>query len=338
MFRVIEEPEYDLEALKAKVDLRLVVTPGSPVHGDRPTKVCCLWHEERQASLHVYPTHMHCYGCGEHMDLLDFVAWREGLDTSRDFDRLCAIIEERYVGVVAPPPASSQRRERPEVMPRGVAEYMHGRLGERRAWFRGRGLTDATIDRELLGYDVKAYSIPVWSSAGELLTIRFRRDDVAFGPEAETCAKYWGMYGRNDALLYNAKALELVEDWRLAVLCEGELDALRLYQEGLPALSATNGVGAFDESMAGVVKAHHPEKVIVAYDQDEPGRLNAMRVAAMFGLRGRVARWPKEWGKDVTDALRRRPLEEFLITLLAAEPPQRVEAYWRATLRGVAWR
>ncbi|MFW6195130.1 MAG: hypothetical protein ACOC5M_01240, partial [Chloroflexota bacterium] len=55
--------------------------------------------------------------------------------------------------------------------------------------------------------------------------------------------------------------------------------------------------------------------------QDEAGLKNGMRVARLFGLRGRVARWPVNWGKDVTDCLQRRRVEEMVRCLLEADMP-----------------
>jgi DNA primase len=334
---VVDRPEYDLDEIKARVDLRTVVTPGAPIRGGKPTKTRCLWHDDSDPSLHVYPDHLHCYGCGEHMDLLDFVGWKENLDVRKDFDRLLELLDAQYVGMLPAPPSLPPRKP-PGAVPPNVAEYLHQRLGVRRAWFHRRGLTDKTIDEELLGYDRRAFAIPVWSVDGKLLTVRFRRDDDALGDDAEMHSKYWGMAGRNEVYLYNAKALRLVEVWRFVVICEGELDALRLYQEGIPTVSATNGVGAFHEGLVRQIRAVDPDKVITAYDQDEQGRVHGIRVARLFGVKGRVATWPREWGKDVTEVLQNRPVEELVMRLLEADWPSRLERYWQYTLRNGVWR
>lgn len=334
---VVDRPERDLEEIKGRIDLRAVVTPGAPIRSDRPTRTLCFWHAEKDASLHVYPDHLHCYGCGEHMDLLDFVAWQEKLDVRQEFDQLLDILESRYVGMVptVPPP---RPRKLPQPVPCSIAEYFHGRLGSRREWFRRRGFSEDTIDKQMLGYDRRAFAIPVWSPDGKLLTVRFRRDDEALGDEAEMHAKYWGMVGRNEVYLYNAGALDLAQVWGFAVVCEGELDALRLYQEGIPAVSATNGVGAFHDGLVKQVRACDPDKVVVAYDQDEQGRVHGIRVARMFGIKGRIATWPREWGKDVTDVLLTRPVEDLVMRLMEADWPSRLEKDWLATLRNGIWR
>jgi len=151
-------------------------------------------------------------------------------------------------------------------------------------------------------------------------------------------SKYWGMAGRNEVYLYNARALQLVEVWRFVVICEGELDALRLYQEGIPAVSATNGVGAFHGGLVKEVRVWDPDRVVVAYDQDEQGRVHGIRVARMFGIKGKVATWPREWGKDVTDVLLSRSVEDLVMRLMEADWPSRLEKDWVSTLRNGVWR
>lgn len=335
---VVDVPEYDIEEIKKRIDLRAIVTPGSPIRGDRPTKTLCLWHQESTPSLLVYQDHLHCFGqCREHMDVVDFVAWQKGLDVRSDFDRLVSILVDEYVEM-SPVVREKRPKKRVKAIPSEVARYYHGRLRDRRQFFYDRGLTDQTIDLAQLGYDRHAFSIPVWSRSGDLVTLRFRRDDLALGDEAPTLPKYWGMEGRNDALLYNLQAMDLVDVWGFVVICEGELDALRLYQEGLPAISAINGVNGLDDELVNQVREFDPPKVIVAYDQDDAGRINGIRVAQSFGMRGKVATWPKEWGKDATDVLQGREVEEFVECLLNAQEPSHLDRYWRMTLRNGVWR
>ncbi len=328
MLRIVDWPEYSPDELKARVDLRALVAPEKPIRGDRPVKVWCLWHEEHKApSLAVWADRMHCFGCGRSMDLIDFVMWREGID---DYHQALAVVAEKYVGSVPlPPPKRERVVHAPSPLSADIAEYYHCRLGKRREWFRQRGLLDETIDREKLGYERQAFTIPVWSADGKLLTIRYRRDDEALGENAETRSKYWGIQGRNGPLLYNASALDMVSDAGFVVICEGELDALRLVQEGIPAISSTGGAATFDSDMARQVKLAEPPVVYVAYDQDLAGRLNGVRVARLFGLRGRVVRWDESLGKDVTDFMRRYSVDDFLKLLLAAREPQRIENPWK---------
>lgn len=42
--------------------------------------VCCPFHSERTASMKIYARDFHCYGCGAHGDIIDFVARLFNLD------------------------------------------------------------------------------------------------------------------------------------------------------------------------------------------------------------------------------------------------------------------
>ena len=51
------------------MDLRLAVD--DQVVGDNPVKVKCREHNDKTASLAVYADHLHCYGCGFHLEMGD---------------------------------------------------------------------------------------------------------------------------------------------------------------------------------------------------------------------------------------------------------------------------
>jgi len=53
---------------------------GEPV--PRSRKICCPFHDEKTPSMHIYPDHFHCYGCGAHGDHVDWLMRTE--DLSRD--------------------------------------------------------------------------------------------------------------------------------------------------------------------------------------------------------------------------------------------------------------
>ncbi len=352
MLRILDTPEYDIEQLRAQIDLRAIVTPGARISDDKPTKTKCFWHSENEASLNVYPSHMHCFGCQAHYSVFDYVAWQENLDPTAEFDKVLAIVAETFVGVLPPPPPPQPKKPL-KPLESTMADYMHEKLGEHRRWFIDRGLNDDTIDRERLGYDRRAFVIPVWSETGELMTLRYRRDDEAFDSSDSGVTvnasppdnKYWGMKNRNDAILYNPQALALIETFGYLLICEGELDALLLYQHGLPALSVTNGSGAFLRSFVNLILERYPKRVILVYDQDPAGQKNAAWIARLFGVRGRVSRWDLAYGKDPTEVFKyfrdvnpsADPVERFMGFLDAAGAPEVVERYWKRQVKNSIW-
>src|SRR3954464_12633811 len=76
-------PLEPLADLKARLDLLGVVAGRVALkrHGQHEHWGCCPFHNERSASFKVDTRrgHYHCFGCGAHGDVLDFLAAVEGL-------------------------------------------------------------------------------------------------------------------------------------------------------------------------------------------------------------------------------------------------------------------
>lgn len=339
--KIVEGDDFehvDYRDVVVRIDLRDLVASGKKRSGNRPAMIRCFRHDDEKPSLAVYRDSLHCFGCGLHMSVLEWVALQEGLDIGTQFRAVVDVASSRYAGDVAVAPRKIEKHELKawEPMNPQHALFCHERLGSKRKWFLDRGIVDWVIDEEKFGYDVRAFTIPIWSVSGELLTIRYRRDDDspdAYGP------KYWGIAGRNNVCLVNEKALigENLERMKgVVVLCEGELDAFVLWGKGISAVSVTNGAKAFDEGFLPVFEL--AEKIVCAYDMDDEGQEASLRIAKMFGRRGRVMTWAPELGKDVTDLMKNVGLEEVKRLIMSAQTPGRVNAYWKRRLKGGFWR
>ena len=182
-------------------------------------------------------------------------------------------------------------------------------------WFYDRGLTDRTINDPdiLLGHTGTRFVIPVFDRNRKLVSLRYRMDPKYCSELELAKHKYIGMKGRNGLYLYPEPLLEntrsvpgedggLLEVHKIYV-CEGELDALRLWQEGRAAVSVTNGAGQV-EKLPALLKAQYPHItfLVIATDQDEPGEEAAKRTAnAAESLGFTTYRWHWENAKDVTE-------------------------------------
>lgn len=282
------------------LDLRLCVTD-SPV-GDYPEKIKCREHPDKVQSMAVYHDHIHCYGCGFREGCGDPIyglayLLRIPLDQARaaaekyTTERLDAYRER----------AAQEARRDP--LPRSLSTLYHetlmrGRRRNRRDWLLARGLTDDTIARFEIGHDGLRFTIPIFDADGNLISIRFRRDDQ-FGDEG---SKYLGIKGRNGLYLF-PEFVGLDSD--TLYLCEGELDAIRLWQEGLPAVTLTNGAGQTPK-LPRIIKEKYPRvtSLIIATDLDEPGQEAARltKEAAIAAGFKDVTRLEWSEGKDVTEA------------------------------------
>jgi DNA primase len=117
----------------------------------------CPFHGEKTPSFHVYDDHYHCFGCGAHGSVIDFVMQAEKVGFTEAVERLAA-----QAGMVLPSASrEDMERERRRGSLYDVLEaatvYYHKllRMPEGKSaldYLRRRGVGDAAIERFRLGY------------------------------------------------------------------------------------------------------------------------------------------------------------------------------------------
>lgn len=300
------------------LDLRLAL-PDDVQHlavGDTPIKVKCpdsehvarLGKVDKTQSLAVYPDHLHCYGCNLH------IAYPGDPSLPTNRNALAVLLgtsseEAEKAAFRYTAERLDAYRERAAVearrdpLPMGLAAAYHAILTAERAsrqpFLLGRGLTGKTLEKALIGHNGFQYTIPVFAASGDLLTIRLRRDDE-YGTKRP---KYMGLPGRNGLYLYGEKWLAKAKRTQQVVITEGELDALLLWQEGIAAVSATNGARQA-EKVPALIRELRPDitHLVIATDQDEPGAAAAeqtIRAATALGFTTKRATWSE--AKDVSE-------------------------------------
>ena len=105
-------------------------------------------------------------------------------------------------------------------------------------------------------FDEEKISIPVYDTDGTLLFTRYRH--------LTGTTKFSADKGSHPTLY----ALQLIKDENNIILCEGEPDAARLWQEGIPATTATSGVKTFSEKLVTPLMG---KTVSIILDNDEAG-------------------------------------------------------------------
>ena len=102
---------YDWEAIRRDYPLEAIVAKSIKLRSSGATKVaCCPFHTEKTPSFHVYPDNSyHCFGCGAHGDVIDFVAGIEHIEPAEAIRRL--------TGGVAPSlsPDDFERRRKEQI-------------------------------------------------------------------------------------------------------------------------------------------------------------------------------------------------------------------------------
>ncbi len=289
------------ETIAPQLDLRLAVS--DDIISDFPVYVKCREQNDKsRGNLAVYRDHLHCFGCGYHeARTVAGQAYLLKVDTWK-----AAELAPKYTAAALDGYRERVSQEaRRDPLPASLADIYHGVLGGRRShrldWFKARGLADTIINAFQLGHDGMRFTIPVFDRENRLIALRYRRDDMYAD---ENAPKYSGIKGRNGQYLFPENWLAPFET-HYVVICEGELDAVRLWQEGIPAVTITNGAGQVHKIPA-LLKEQFPHitHIIIATDEDEPG--NAAReltaqAAIDLGFQVGAVNWSQ--GKDITEAL-----------------------------------
>lgn len=123
----------------------------------RERKGCCPFHGEKTPSFYVYDDHFHCFGCGEHGDVISFVMKSSGASFMEAVEDLAA---QAGMDVPKPTPQAAEAAARQA----GISEVLEAAAVTYARWLyepqgkaaleylRGRGLTDETIKRFGLGW------------------------------------------------------------------------------------------------------------------------------------------------------------------------------------------
>ena len=151
-------PPAFLDELRARTPLSALVSRRVKLSkSGRNWKGCCPFHNEKSPSFYVYDDGFHCFGCGAHGDAISFLMQTAGASFPEAVEQLAG---EAGLEVPKASPraveAERQRLDLHEVLEAAQASFVR-RLHEGEgaaglAYLRGRGLTDATIERFGLGW------------------------------------------------------------------------------------------------------------------------------------------------------------------------------------------
>lgn len=189
---------------------------------------------------------------------------------------------------------------KPILTPRDIAERYHRCLPEEvRSYLKGRGIPATVIGRQLLGWDGKRITIPVFGrEGGEVLGFHYAKPPAfLFGnPEMESDKKLAPeIYGWET----------LARQPHRVVVCEGELDRLVLEARGFPAVTLVAGADTFLEEWG----PHFAEirHVFICFNRSTASDAAAKKVQQVLPS-ARIAKLPAEVGEGGT-------VTDFFVTL-----------------------
>lgn len=150
-----------------------------------------------------------------------------------------------------------------------------------RDYLHSRHISDEVIDNYKLGYwkNYNGYwiTIPIKDALGNYSFFKLR-EDTLIGNRKMTFPK-----GTKDhpaeMQLYDWETIE--KGGESLLICEGELDRLAALSRGITAVTSTTGCQSFKEEWAAKI-ADKFQKVYICYDNDDPGRKGAVKVAELM--------------------------------------------------------
>jgi DNA primase len=175
-----------------------------------------------------------------------------------------------------------------------LAQQFHRNLPDRiRQYLHSRGIPDAQVDHEVLGWNGSRITIPVRNRGGEIVLFRLARDpeDQSESPKMlSTPGATAELYGRE--ILFAGPPR--------VVICEGEFDRLVLEALGFPAVTSTGGAKTFRHEWASELEGI--PQVYVCFDRDQAGREGAQMVGELIP-HAHIVDLPEEVGEggDVSD-------------------------------------
>ena len=277
---------------------------------------CCPFHQEKSPSFHVREDdgHYHCFGCGAHGDVFTFAMEAKGLTFTDAVEQLADKAGVTLPKIQIDPQAEKDRNDGFKALARAQVFYQRN-LSEVSNYLEKRDLTQETISIFGLGYApdkwtetrealategfttevLRTAGLSIQSDKGKEDYDRFRgrlmfpihdlKDRVvAFGGRivGEGEPKYLNSpdtpFFNKSHILYNLnRTREYIRKEGMALLVEGYMDAIALWQAGVKTAVAPMGTAVTADQIQ--LLWQYNAAPFVCLDGDSAGRSAAVRVA-----------------------------------------------------------
>ena len=175
-----------------------------------------------------------------------------------------------------------------------------------------RGISSATMHHFGAGSDGKNYYFPYCDATGKVIAAKVRAvQSKDFSIQGDW--KHATLFGQN----------KFTPGGKAVTITEGEFDTLAVYQltgSRFPVVSVRNGAqAALKDCRTSYEYLDSFDKIVICFDNDEPGKTAANQVAELFGSKAHIFK-PKQDGlKDACDYLAKGLNKEFVDTWWDAE-------------------
>jgi DNA primase len=260
-----------IENIKKNVPIKEIIGKYANI---KSNKCKCIFHDDTDASLHIYPdtNTWYCYGCRSGSDVIEFIKLAEGIEFIDAIERLANgnninidynsdYIQSAsdFMKVVE----ELKELEHDEVF----GEHLLEKYDNTHKYLLDLGFKKDTLKHFEVGYCANQnddlfnrITIPWRNSSGELVGIFGR--DVTDKKDNKYKAKYGSRKGKHLYNLYNAKQYNSI------ILTEGEKSVWKLYEFGYPNAVA---LGNCDLGKRKWLLRSFTDTIILCLDNDERG-------------------------------------------------------------------
>jgi DNA primase len=313
-------------------------------------KGLCPFHNEKTPSFVVSGQKQifTCFGCGATGDVIEFVQKYNGLDFREALEKLA---EETGVTLDSGYRKDEDREQLYEINRQAARYFYKAmRQSANPGWdyMAGRGLTPETMKKFGIGYADDSWDglynhlksmgfeeeqmmklglishskgkyydkfrgrviFPIQNVSGKVIGFGGRTLEKDGIPKYLNSQESPVFYKKNNLYGLNISRREIGREDR-AVLVEGYMDAISLYQGGVRNVAASLGT-ALTENQAAMLK-RYTRNIVLCYDSDSAGRAAALRGSDILhreGLKVKVMQVTD--GKDPDDFIRHNGKEAFL--------------------------
>ena len=281
---------------------------------------CCPFHNEKTPSFSVNEDKgfYHCFGCGEHGDIISFTMKSENIGFVDAIKELAEMAGLKLPEFKPRDPAIVQREESYfDITERAAAEYQKQLFTPAGAvaleYIRGRGFSDEMIKKYRLGYAPKNNLIankfvntkqdvligtglcrrgdygmydffrdklmfPIFSARGQVVAFSGRSLDGS-EPKYINTADTEIFHKRKTIFGFNF-ARESIHRNNRTIIVEGQIDAIQMQCHGFPETVAPLGTALTEDHLAILCKANR--NIVFCFDGDTAGQKAAARAANLI--------------------------------------------------------
>ena len=281
---------------------------------------CCPFHNEKTPSFSVNEDKgfYHCFGCGEHGDIISFTMKSENIGFVDAIKELAEMAGLKLPEFKPRDPAIVQREESYfDITERAAAEYQKQLFTPAGAvaleYIRGRGFTDEMIKKYRLGYAPKNNLIankfvntkqdvligtglcrrgdygmydffrdklmfPIFSARGQVVAFSGRSLDGS-EPKYINTADTEIFHKRKTIFGFNF-ARDSIHRNNRTIIVEGQIDAIQMQCHGFPETVAPLGTALTEDHLAILCKANR--NIVFCFDGDTAGQKAATRAANLI--------------------------------------------------------